>query len=245
MKTYSRDFYNTRHGQTIHAADTVLSILLQRLPVIHSAVDIGCGVGTWLSVLQDKGVEDILGMDGPWVDSDLLVIPRTQFQQLDLRKDSLKLPKRYDLAISLEVAEHLPAEHAEKFVSSLAELSDYVLFSAAIPFQKGKNHLNEQWQHYWVNLFEPLDYVVHDFIRPNIWNDGEIRSWYKQNILFFSRRERSAQLRLDPCAMPLNVVHPDTYLKNLKAQTSVKGTFKLFRRALGNYVHNLVKSFTL
>jgi hypothetical protein len=241
MKAYSQEFYNTRHEKTIYSANTILSILLGRIPAIDSAVDLGCGVGTWLSVLQEKGVNDIKGLDGNWVDQNLLVIPRTCFEQVDLSK-LVRLPQTYDLAISLEVAEHLPSDHAERFVASLTQLSDFVLFSAAIPFQGGTNHLNEQWQHYWVELFGDQDYVVHDFIRPKIWNDNQIPVWYRQNILFFSRRQKSADVPLDSVArgaslMLLDVVHPDLYLNKINTQTGVKGSFRLFRRSLRNYMN--------
>jgi cyclopropane fatty-acyl-phospholipid synthase-like methyltransferase len=241
MKVYSQDFYRNRHENTIHSASTILSILLERIPAVHSAVDIGCGVGTWLSVLQEKGVEDIQGIDGSWVDRDVLAIPRTCFRQMDLRKSTIKLPQRYDLAISLEVAEHLPSDRAEEFVSSLTALSDYVLFSAAIPHQGGVNHVNEQWQHYWVELFGAMGYVVHDFIRPRIWTDNRIPYWYRQNILLFSKQQTSknAQYRpseLDTRSMPLDLVHPDLYQKRVKTTIGVKSSLRRFRRDLGDYI---------
>jgi hypothetical protein len=237
MKAYSQDFYEKRHENTIHSASTILSILLERIPTIQSAVDIGCGVGTWLSVLQEKGVKDIQGIDGSWVNQDLLAIPRNCFSRVDLSRTAIKLPRRYDLAISLEVAEHLRSDRADEFVSSLAALSDYVLFSAAIPFQGGRNHVNEQWQHYWVEKFAALEYDVHDFIRPKIWTDNRIPFWYRQNILFFSKRHTSENVPLnsvdlDALAMPLNLVHPDLHVSKATTRIGVKRSFTLFLRSL-------------
>jgi hypothetical protein len=166
MKAYSQGFYNDRHERTIHSANAVLSIVLEHIPAIESAVDIGCGVGTWLSVLREKGVNHIQGIDGHWVDKELLVIPRNNFSQVDLSKVVVTLPRRYGLAISLEVAEHLLPERAAEFVTSLTDLSDFVLFSAAIPFQGGSGHVNEQWPDYWAELFSTLNYVAFDLIRP-------------------------------------------------------------------------------
>ena len=122
METYSQEFYANRYANTVHSAQTILGILLDRIPPVHSAVDIGCGVGAWLSVLRDQGVEVVQGVDGPWVDQNLLAIPRDCFKQLDLSSAAVELPRRYDLAISLEVAEHLPAARAGEFVSSLTAL---------------------------------------------------------------------------------------------------------------------------
>lgn len=220
METYSKDFYKNRHEKTVYSANTILSILLEKIPEINSVIDVGCGVGTWLSVLQDMGIKEIKGIDGNWVDKNLLVIPQNYFEQVDLSKEISK-QSRYDLAISLEVAEHLPATRAKEFVLFLTELSDFVLFSAAIPFQGGTSHVNEQWQHYWARLFEAQEYVVHDFIRSRIWHDNKIPFWYKQNILFFSRRNRSADLQfphevLNTPLTSLSIVHPDLYMSKIK-----------------------------
>lgn len=244
MQAYSQDFYNNRHEKTVHSANSILSIVLQHIPAIDSAVDVGCGVGTWLSVLLEKGVSHVQGVDGDWVDRDLLVIPKTSFSQVDLGKVMVKLPQRYGLAIALEVAEHLTSDRAAEFVTALTELSDFVLFSAAIPFQGGSNHVNEQWPQYWVELFAARDYVAHDFIRAKIWNDNKIPFWYRQNILLFSTRQLSGNIRVaaaagDSSRMPLDVVHPELYRNKVNAQTGVKASFKLFRRSLREYLRTI------
>lgn len=240
MEQYTKKFYQRRHQKTAYSAETILSILLEKIPEINSAADIGCGVGTWLSVLENMGVSTVLGIEGNWVDEELLVIPKESFQQMDLSK--METPsQRYDLAISLEVAEHLPPESAEDFVSRLTELSDYILFSAAIPGQGGKNHVNEQWQEYWVKLFRDRGYNVHDFIRPRIWEDERIPFWYRQNILFFSKSSKSATVshssnQLEMGSM-LNAVHPNLYLKKremLDGKIGVRDSLKLFLKSWKN-----------
>src|SRR5207249_654908 len=97
-----------------------------------SALDVGCGIGTWLAVAQGKGVSDILGIEGQWLDRNLARIPADRIVDLDLEQ-SFDLGRRFDLAIALEVAEHLSAQAAAGFVESLARHADVVLFSAAIP----------------------------------------------------------------------------------------------------------------
>jgi hypothetical protein len=149
----------------------------------------------------------------------------------------VRSPQRYDLAICLEVAEHLAPELTDGLVSSLAELSDCVLFSAAIPFQGGRRHVNEQWQHYWVEKFRASGYGVHDFIRPRIWTDSHIPLPYKQNILYFSKHRvpiKSADV--DTYAMPLDVVHPDNY-----TQMGIRGSYSLFVRALKNRMNRIIR----
>ncbi len=154
---YTEKFYRKRMDEKlIYSADRMLSMVLEKLPPVNSVVDVGCGLGTWLLIflkLQNKQV-DILGIDGPWMDPDLLVIPKDSFLAVDLSLETPRIERKYDLAISLEIAEHLPPEKAEEFISFLTDISDFVLFSAAIPFQGGTNHFNEQWQGYWADLFE-------------------------------------------------------------------------------------------
>jgi len=227
MFNYPKEFYLERHENTIHSASTITTILLEYLPRVRSVIDVGCGVGTWLSVLKERGVDKIMGLDGEWVDKDLLQIPRECFSEVDLNQLCNDKKQKYDLAISLEVAEHLPPEKAYEFICFLTNLSDRVLFSAAIPFQGGTNHINEQWQHYWAELFYKKNYIVNDFIRAKIWDDKNIPCWYRQNILVYSKgraikppvknkiKKIIPNILFNRCtetAMPLNIVHPDLYI---------------------------------
>ncbi len=166
-KRYGYDFYKDRHKKTVYAASVILSIIVEVLPKLNSAIDFGCGVGTWLLVLKEKGCQEILGLDGHWVNQDLLVIPKETFRQVDFEK-RIKIDKRYDLAICLEVAEHVSKENTNNFIDALTQASDYILFSAAIPFQGGKGHINEQWPNFWTHIFNNKGYVALDIIR-NWW----------------------------------------------------------------------------
>jgi len=215
----------------------ILLIVQKLIPDINSAVDLGCGVGTWLSVLKEAGTKDILGIDGNWVNKDHLVINDESFMEYDLNKE-VKLNKRYDLAISLEAAEHLPPESAYISIFSLTNLSDFVLFSAAIPHQGGDNHINEQWPDYWINLFKKRGYVGFDIIRNQIWNDQLIPFWYRQNIILFSKKERIPDLKFlhNPYqSAPLSIVHPELYLQNNKMKhipLSIKQSLKFLYKAI-------------
>lgn len=223
MTSYSRGFHQERHQRTLAAAERILGLLFEGIPSPKSAIDIGCGVGTWLSLLRAQGVENLKGVDGDWVDSDLLEIPESCFTTKDLAAIAPEqFQERYDLAISLEVAEHLPEQSAGRLIASLVQLSDFVLFSAAIPGQGGTNHLNEQWQSYWAELFAAHDYVALDLIRPYIWQSDDIPWWYRQNILVYCARSRTNELPAratqmpDSATLPLDVVHPTLYLKRVR-----------------------------
>ena len=78
-------------------------------------------------------------MDDQWFDVEALHIPADCYLVADLGKP-LPLDERYDLAVSLEVGEHLEASLAGGLVDSLTRLAPVVLFSAAIPGQSGTHH---------------------------------------------------------------------------------------------------------
>lgn len=167
----------------------MVPLLLNWVHPLKSVVDVGSGTGEWLSVFQEHNIEDVCGVDGDYVNRRMLSFPRERFIPHDLRSP-LSLERRFDLAISLEVAEHLPAESAETFVRSLVNLADVVLFSAAIPGQGGHHHVNLQWQDYWAKLFAREGYAAVDCIRSRIWNDQRVAVWYAQNTILYVERER-------------------------------------------------------
>ena len=229
MSIYNQAFYAERNTRTRHAAEAVLSKVLGYFPEIGSAVDIGCGVGTWLHVVQQQGVAEIQGVDGPWVDTQFLEIPRECFRSCNFQDGIvIDLGRRYDLAISLEVAEHIDPAWAEDFVRLLTRLSDIVLFSAAVPGQGGLGHVNEQWPSYWVDLFAAQGYQCKDVLRSRIWSDGAIPWWYRQNIMLFGTPTKVARIEetagIDLAAMPL--IHPD-HLK-LKTEVYAGQAFRMF-----------------
>jgi hypothetical protein len=61
--------------------------------------------------------------------------------EVDLERP-FQLKRKFDLVVSLEVAEHRPAHCAEDFVSTLTGLGSVVLFSAAAPHQGGEHHVD-------------------------------------------------------------------------------------------------------
>lgn len=215
MTLYNNEFYEKRHKKTLYSAEIILSIVQEIIPEIKSAVDLGCGVGTWLSVLEKRGATEVCGIDGSWVNNDYLEIQKDNFIENNFSKDvNPNVNRTFDLAISLEVAEHLPSSSAEGFVSSLTNLSEVVLFSAAIPRQGGVGHINEQWADYWITLFENRGYVAIDIIRKRIWNDESIPKWYRQNALVFVKKERIKDLKIENSYS--DHIPPEVYLLYFK-----------------------------
>ena len=195
MSKYTKSFYKNRNDNTSYSAEKILLIILGIIPEVKSAIDVGCGVGTWLSVLKKMGVKKICGMDGNWVSKEYLVIPKDSFFTQDL--ENFRIENNYDLAVSLEVAEHISSDNANSFTRELAQCSDFILFSAATPGQGGVGHINEQWTGYWSSQFTKHGFIGIDPVRKRIWNDEKIPSWYKKNTVLFVKKERINDLRLN------------------------------------------------
>lgn len=237
---YESSFYQTLAGNATRSSAVVVPIVLEYVKPA-SIVDVGCGTGGWLAEFRKHGVEDVLGVDGPWVDPALLEIPKERFRVADVGKP-IQEPRRFDLVVSLETGEHLPPEAAETFVTSLVGLGSVIVFSAAIPFQGGNNHFNEQWPDYWAALFDAHGYTFVDCIRPRIWSNPNVEWWYAQNAFFVVERARlDSYPALQTAAAEtrsgqLSIVHPRAYVENAarakKPAELVQATLGAIKRQL-------------
>src|SRR5262249_2270842 len=104
----------------------------------------------------------------------------------------IKTEDRFDLAMSLEVAEHLLPASAEIFVASLTGLSDVIMFGAAYTAQGGRNHYNEQPPTYWAKLFAAQGFVPFDLFRAAVWGSEQVEFWYQQNTFLYVRNDSDA-----------------------------------------------------
>lgn len=197
--SYDPGFYDRiRAGCQRSAAHTV-PVLLDQFGTPASVVDVGCGEGWWLEAFRRNGVTDGLGVDGGYVNGGAEVLRLA----VDLSKP-LRFNRRFDWAVSLEVAEHLPPDRAFTFVEDLCVAADTVVFSAAIPGQGGRGHVNCQPPAYWAQLFACLGYGCVDTVRDAIWGDDRIEPWYRSNIMVYQRNA--------PVVTPELRCHPDMRL---------------------------------
>jgi SAM-dependent methyltransferase len=182
-EVYSGEFFSGQAAGSARSAAVVVPRLLSLLQV-RSVIDVGCGIGTWAAAFLANGIPDVLGVDGDYVDRSQLRIPKENFAARDLQKP-IRLDKTFDLAVCLEVAEHLPESRASGLVDDLATLAPAVLFSAALPGQGGTHHLNEQYLSYWADFFSKHNFEGIDPIRPWIAGNASVEWFYQQNIVMF------------------------------------------------------------
>ncbi|MEL7346790.1 MAG: methyltransferase domain-containing protein [Pseudomonadota bacterium] len=205
-QVYDTAFFDGQRDGSIASADLIVPLVLRHFSP-RRVVDVGCGVGGWLAAFQRNGVSEVQGFDGDYVDRGMLEIPADRFTPADL--SNAPALGQFDLACTLEVAEHLPETSADHFVDRLTEAAPVVLFSAAVPGQDGSSHINEQWPSYWAEKFARRGFVTLDIIRPEIWTDEHIQPWYRQNILVFCKPDHVPQgMTPVPQHGRLDMAHP-------------------------------------
>lgn len=181
---YSNEFFDYIDAGARRSAQRMIKQVQPWLNA-QSVIDLGSGRGVWLREWMGAGVSDVLAADGDYVDRDRLAVPDECFHACDLTQP-LDLGRRFDLAQSLEVGEHLPNSASETLVESLTRHSDRVLFSAAVPGQGGEFHINERPLAFWQGLFAAQGYTAFDCVRPVLKDDDEVENWYRYNTILYA-----------------------------------------------------------
>jgi SAM-dependent methyltransferase len=224
-KLYGVSYYKTQVSESLESARIYLKFLWQFFRPA-SVLDVGCGRGAWLEACHELGSKSLFGFDGDWNNQSLMSDPAIQFQSIDLNKP-FSVPEKVDLAMTLEVAEHLEPSAAPQFVKCLTDTADAVLFSAAYTGQGGINHLNEQPPTYWARLFAQHQFVPFDLFRPVFWGNEKVCFWYRQNAFLYVKSNSAIWRELGTCGFKeivdtsfMNCVHPDLYNYKLAARPS-------------------------
>ncbi len=211
-----------QHKEETHNLNSpeIIAPILYKLVQPENVVDVGCGVGTFLYAFKKLGVKEVLGLDGEWADKSLLAkyLKPNEYKSTDLSQFII-LNKKFDLALCLEVAEHIDEEYADNLIKTLVNASNIIVFSAASPYQMGQHHVNEQWPEYWINKFLQYDFHFHDILRPAIWNDPHVDFWYKQNMfLVMHKKQLPDEINMNELRKYTfnNIIHPDAFVKRSK-----------------------------
>lgn len=184
---YDRHFF-ARQLRWREEYDAIADTLVKHMP-FSSVLDLGCGSAFLITRLARHG-KSVLGIDGS---SDARVFAAAELHDKILTHD-LTSPieiGRYDLVICTEVAEHLPAAHADTLVSSICRNAGrWVFFTAALPGQGGHGHVNEQPHGYWIDRFRErgwaLDAGRTAAFRRELSERVRIARWFPMNALLFS-----------------------------------------------------------
>lgn len=227
-ESYGERFFENLSGSAATSARQVLPIVADYVPDLTKVVDVGCGSGEWLHISAELFDSEVFGIDGPWNQS--IAESGIDFFHADF-ETPLELSERFDLAICLEVAEHLSEPGGRVLVDSLCNMSDAVLFSAAIPHQPGQQHQNCQWPSYWAEQFARNSFTTFDVIRPAVWGRDDVALWYRQNTLLMVRENTSTFLSVqkqasrEPGWSGIDVVDPELFTDLIEQKKNEYGDF--------------------
>ena len=178
-------FWERQNTSEYAGARVIMPVVFSAFNPIRSVVDFGCGLGCFLDTAKRLGATRVLGLDGAWVPGGKRKLSAAEFEEVDLARPVSV--GQFDLAICLEVAEHLPESRAASLVTDITNASNVVLWSAATPGQGGEGHINEQPFEYWEQLFNARGFHAFDLIRAAIEDNDEVPIWYRWNAVIFKR----------------------------------------------------------
>lgn len=187
---YDEDYYrSTVEGPAARSAARIASSIIEEFGP-GSVIDVGCGTGALLETLRMHGCE-VSGLEYSEAALRYCRARRLDVAKFNLETDAAIADRVFDVAVSLEVAEHLPEIAAERYVELLARLSRVVVFTAATPGQGGAGHVNEQPPSYWIRKFE-RHRLEHDEGLSRRWRErwqaaGDVEVWYCRNLMLFRR----------------------------------------------------------
>ena len=155
---YGPDFFREwgpSNKDYIRSAELVAAAI-QEVFNPSSVADLGCGCGVYSHLFKLKGA-GVLSIDGA------LPPPEHSFPVEIVVRD-LTVPfentwGKFDLALCLEVAEHIPEDFSGVFLENLAAFSDRLIMSAAPPDQGGHHHVNERPRRYWAQKLAGLGFA--------------------------------------------------------------------------------------
>jgi len=131
------------------------------LESIKTSLDLGAGMGLGVEYLREQGV-DARGVDGT---PEIGALSNGVVQYADLTKrDALGAKNGIaELAISIEVGEHIPEPGLQAFIDNVAKgAGKWLILSWAIPNQRGRDHCSCRSPEWVANRFGDAGLLLHE-----------------------------------------------------------------------------------
>lgn len=191
---YDNNFFDINLDEGKQLAEWFIPLNI-KLFNFKSIADIGCGTGHYLKSCLDNGITDIMGVEGSESAFSKLQIDKKYVIKHDLRKPFI-FNKKSDLALSIEVAEHIDKKYSDIYVKTLCDASDTIVMTAAPPGQGGTAHVNEQTCEWWAKKFEMNNYFLNLKITAELKKEitnckqkGKfVTVWFEPNIMVFQNK---------------------------------------------------------
>jgi len=195
LDAYDNKFFQENKVCGLDRARGIIPILKEALD-FKSMIDVGCSVGHHLQGCIENGINDVFGVEGSLNAINNLCVDRKMVKHHDLRLP-LELGRKWDIALSIEVIEHIEKEYESVFLQSLAGCSDTIVITAAQPGQGGIRHFNEQKKEYWVDKFDRIGYCydismvekINGMIQKAIDENKYTHWWRNVLVMIFKKKE--------------------------------------------------------
>ncbi|HAN74602.1 MAG TPA: methyltransferase type 12 [Planktothrix sp. UBA8402] len=178
---YTSDYFQSQAFDTDYQT---LALYIVEIYHPKTVAELGCGPGHLSRELAKLGVQ-VTSVDG-YSQPDFTGLS-VEFYPLNLNDPNAIAnffqDKHFDLAISLEVAEHLQPESSPTIINWLTKVAPVVIFSAAVPGQGGHGHINLRTRDYWHSLLTESNFMISDRIREKLRNHPSVAPWYRYNVL--------------------------------------------------------------
>jgi SAM-dependent methyltransferase len=183
---YNRHYYERVVDPIMLASADTIAASIQRELHPQSVIDVGCGTGALMLALARLGIR-CFGFDQAEAALEHCRGRGLNVARLEIVRDPLPT-ERADVAVSTEVAEHLPESASDRFVELLTTLAPTVVMTAALPGTGGKDHTNEQPSEYWITRFAGRGFA-HDRALSNRlreeWRAAGVDPVYFKSLLVF------------------------------------------------------------
>ncbi len=194
LKVYDQEFFNSNKDEGLKMASWFIPAL-KKVTGFNSIIDIGCGTGHYLRYCLDNGITDVFGLEGSPHAFESLLVDKNIVVMHDLRKP-YTFSRKWDIAISIEVAEHVDKLYTNNYIKILTDSSNIVILTAAQPGQGGTAHVNEQTPEWWKEKFGKFGFTLDEEATNHLKNEirnakangGYVTDWFEPNILIFKRK---------------------------------------------------------
>lgn len=188
-KFYNSNYFSSSIFEYDYAA-IAETIIKEYQP--KTIIEFGCGTGALAREFASRGIT-VVAIDG-YSMPDFSNYSDVKFTKIDLnnvnetQKFLSSFNSKFDLAISIEVAEHLNPDVSQSFIQWMTSVADVVVFSAAVPHQDGDGHINCRTRQDWYKFLKKSDFVIADTLRIHFTSNLRLGLWHKLNVIDYVRK---------------------------------------------------------
>lgn len=177
----------TAHHHHVHSdklSEWICKFIIEQ--EIVTMIDFGCGLGQYCYDVESQTMCQALGVEGN--------IPKQavhkHIEELDLTTDLTNdMDLTSELALSLEVGEHIPAQHMATYLDNITyHAGEYLITSWAVRGQDGFGHVNCLDNHEILPEFEKRGFVLMEKETEDARSIIEDKAHWFRNTLFVLKR---------------------------------------------------------